>query len=67
MNCFKRDDYLKQIGIIEKMQDDNHNFRVGCSKQAWKYSQKIQKKFIGENPQFEDCVILELYLTLTLL
>ena len=55
----KRNEYLKQIGIFEKVQEDNHNFKVGCSKYGWEYNQKILKKFIGENPQFKDCVILE--------
>ena len=55
----KRNDYIKEIGIFEKVQEDYHNFRVGSSKYGWEYKQKILKKFIGENPQFKDCVILE--------
>lgn len=45
--------------MYDKMQEDYHNYRVGCSKYDWEYSQKILKKFIADNPQFEDCVILE--------
>ena len=59
IDSFKRYEYLKQIGRYDKMQEDYHNYRGGCSKYGWEYSQKILKKFIGENPQFEDCVILE--------
>ena len=59
IDSFKRYEYLKQIGMYDKMQEDYHNYRVGCSKYGWEYSQKILKKFIADNPQFEDCVILE--------
>lgn len=55
----KRNEYLKQIGMYDKMHEDYHNFRVGSSKYGLEYEQKILKKFIGENPQFKDCVILE--------
>ena len=56
---FKRYDYLKQIGIFEKVQEDNHNFKVAYSKHGLSYKEKVLKKFIVDNPQFEDCVILD--------
>ena len=30
--------------MYDKMQEDYHNYRVGCSKYCWEYSQKILKK-----------------------
>ena len=56
---FKRYDYLEQVGIYKKVQEDNHNFKVAYSKHGLSYKEKVLKKFIVDNPQFEDCVILE--------
>ena len=59
IDSFKRYDYLEQVGIYEKVQEDNHNFKVAYSKHGLSYKEKVLKKFIVDNPQFEDCVILE--------
>ena len=56
---FKRYDYLEQVGRYEKVQEDNHNFRVAYSKHGLSYKEKVLKKFIADNPQFEDCVIFD--------
>ena len=41
---FKRYDYLEQVGIYEKVQEDNHNFKVAYSKHGLSYKEKVLNK-----------------------
>ncbi|MBE6494753.1 MAG: hypothetical protein E7Z84_09155 [Methanosphaera stadtmanae] len=58
IDAFKRNDYLRSINKYEEIQELNHNYRVNCSKQGYPYKEKVLRKWIADNPQFEDCVDL---------
>ena len=59
IDAFKRNDYLRSINKYEEIQELNHNYKIQYSKHGLAYKEKVLKKFIVDNPQFEDCVILE--------
>ena len=59
IDAFKRNDYLRSINKYEEIQELNHNYKVQYSKHGLPYKEKVLKKFIVDNPQFEDCVIFD--------
>jgi len=54
----KRNDYLKSINKFDEIQELNHNYKVKYSRHGLPYKEKVLIKWIADNPQFSDCVIL---------
>ena len=59
IDAFKRNDYLRSINKYEEIQELNHNYKVQYSKHGLAYKEKVLRKWIADNPQFEDCVIFD--------
>ncbi len=58
IDAFKRNDYLKSINKYKEIQELNHNYKVQYAKHGPPYKEKVLRKWIADNPQFEDCVDL---------
>ena len=58
LNLTKRSDYLKSINKFDKIQELNYNYRIQYAKHGKPYKETVLRKWIADNPQFEDCVDL---------